>query len=115
VTPVRALERNTLRASFSAAAAPCSGTCSPTNPYTPTCSHSYFRDLVLVEESERRKDKAIESPILRGRDGGALDYSDHDLDEAQSRLRIVAATKRDLSVSSVAEAMKPTLPNAPRT
>ena len=61
------------------------GKCTATAPYVPGCGHSYFRDLLLVAEAEARKDKAASHPVLRGRDQGALDYSDTDLDEARLR------------------------------
>jgi hypothetical protein len=63
------------------------GRCTAANPYTATCGHSYFRDLLLVAESEARQDRAALHPVLRGRDQGALDFSDGDLEEAKARLR----------------------------
>jgi hypothetical protein len=88
------------------------GECSAVNPYTPQCSHSFFRDLMLIAESEARKDKAITHPFLRGRDQGAADFSDHDLDEARQRLRTAHWVKdyRDLSVSSANEGLRPSMP-----
>ena len=92
------------------------GRCSPTNPYTPQCDHSWYRDMLLVAESEGRKSKALESPVLRGRDQGALDGSDHDLEDAKLRLRTVwfypgPGERRDLSVASVNEGLRPSAPS----
>lgn len=84
------------------------------NPYTPLCGHSWYRDLVLLHEEDQRKAKATESPILRGRDQGALDGSDHDLKDAKLRLETVrfydGGERRDLSVSSANEGLRPSAP-----
>ena len=88
--------------------------CTSVNPYTSTCGHSYFRDLLLVAESDARKAKATESPVLRGRDQGAFDHSDHDLPAARERLRTTLikdrSEARDLSVSSANEGLRPSMP-----
>jgi hypothetical protein len=92
------------------------GRCTSAAPYTETCGHSYFRDLLLVAESDARSRKALESPVLRGRDQGAADFSDvrHGLKEARDRLRTTLikdrSEARDLSVSSANEGLRPSLP-----
>jgi hypothetical protein len=89
------------------------GKCTSASPYTPLCGHSYFRDLLLVAQSNERKRKASTHPTLRGRDQGAADFSDVDLDEAKERLRttlIKDYSQRDLSVSSANEGLRPSLP-----
>jgi hypothetical protein len=89
------------------------GRCTSVNPYQPTCSHSYFRDLLLVAEADARKAKATESPVLRGRDQGAADHSDHDLPAARERIRTTLIrdySQRDLSVSSANEGLRPSMP-----
>ncbi len=89
------------------------GKCTSAAPYTPGCSHGFFRDLLLVAESEQRMDKASSHPVLRGRDQGALDFSDADLDEARQRLRTaywLRDEKRDLSVANANEGLRPSLP-----
>jgi Phage capsid family len=90
------------------------GRCSSVNPYQPTCSHSYWRDLLLVAEADARQKKATENVVLRGRDQGATDYSDHGLKEARERLRTTLikdrSEQRDIGVSSANEGLRPSLP-----
>jgi hypothetical protein len=92
------------------------GRCTSASPYQPGCSHSFYHDLLLVAEADARSAKATESPILRGRDPGAADFSDvrHGLAEARERLRTTVirdrGEARDLSSGSAADMLRPSTP-----
>lgn len=82
--------------------------CTTVDPYTPTCPHSFFRDLLIVSQSDARKKKAVESPVLRGRDQGALDFSDHDLDAAKERLRRRTGSRTGALTNATSPSAPPT-------
>ena len=91
------------------------GKCTSASPYQPSCSHSYFADLLLAAEADQRQKKATENVVLRGRDEGdpAKPWADHGLKEARERLRttmIRDREARDLSVSSANEGLRPSMP-----
>jgi len=95
------------------------GRCTVTDPYTARCPHSFFRDLLAITEAQQRKGKALESPVLRGRDQGALDFSDAYLEEARQRLRTVGfypgagerRARRDLSSASLGDGLRASAPS----
>ena len=79
---------------------------------------SYFRDRLLVAESEARSEKALQSPVLRGRDQGDPDRPDalRGLEEARARLKAWMEVenefreRRDLSSSTAPDALRPSAP-----
>lgn len=77
------------------------------DPYTGRAdAPSYFRDLFVLEAARERKRRAIEDPILRGRDPGAPTQRGMPKpEEAEARLRGIG--RRDLVSGSVGSAMSP--------
>jgi hypothetical protein len=67
---------------------------------------SWFRDQLFVAEAQHRADRALENPVLRGRDIGDIDkpWADDDLKRAKERLRIARVLGerelRDLTTTS---------------
>jgi hypothetical protein len=79
--------------------------------------HSYFRDVLLIAESEARAKRSLERALVQGGRGGRdegptqppVDGFPDDTVEA-ARNRLIAAQKRDLSASSAADALRPSAP-----
>jgi hypothetical protein len=77
------------------------------DPYVRDGLHSYFRDLLTDADADSRTRRALDSPILRGRDPGPTEpppaaLRDDTLRAAKRRLGTLS--RRDLSSSSVADA-----------
>jgi capsid protein len=79
--------------------------------------HSYFRDLLLVAESEARASRSLARAVEHGGRGGrdegpavppADGWGDDTLEAA--RRRLVAGHKRDLSASGNADMFRPSVP-----
>jgi hypothetical protein len=91
------------------------GKCTSASPYSPSCSHSYWRDLLLVAEADARQKKATENVVLRGRDQGdpQRPWADHDLPAARQRLKttlIKDREARDIGAGNVGDMLRPSLP-----
>jgi hypothetical protein len=89
--------------------------CEPENRYVPGCGHSFFRDLLRVSQREARIAKAVEDPILRGRDQGPASRPEPEEDEpiehVQNRLfTTIRREQRDLSSSNAADVLRPSAP-----
>jgi hypothetical protein len=54
-------------------------------PYRPGSRHSYFRDRWRAAASEERARKALESPVLRGHDGGDPERPETDAELAEAQ------------------------------
>lgn len=93
--------------------------CSAAEPYQPGCPHSFFRDLLAVSRRTRRIERAIENPVLQGRDPGEIPAPgdrDENLEHVRGRLAQAYRTaqyeaeRRDLSSANTTEALRPSAP-----